>query len=470
MLMYTQTGDQDILKWIMNQLGCEEKYGRYIYDNTGHLVRLSLPSPPGEEPTRLPAEIGLLTHLQEFNMYATRLTYLPPEIGRLKNLQSLNLADNQLASLPPEIGQLPHLETLTLSNNQLTHLPVEIEHLKCLQTLDLTGNQLHNVPLALCACSSLRFLYVDRNDLLELPTEIGQLTNVCSLWVNDNHLTHLPPEIRDLVHLRSLSVGHNHLTTLPPEVGQLTSLLDLYCYGNQLASLPVEIKRLSQLAYLNLGRNPLVEFPAALTSFSNLLHVPLDKEQQQRFADETLQLTERTAQHQETESSGARHPRLVCDDEVFVLYSQFELKDLAESDAFQPDFQSGHEQWIQSGSATIVVISQTSDHVAQIRLEIWDKEPPYASGFWEERREVPFQSKTGEIALWSMAHDEPSEQSPLLIGPAGLKYTVRASRHCHPEIARAIGRYEREEERSDDEEDELFPRYMEHYLLQFWPA
>ena len=80
----------------------------------------------------VPAEVGRLTALREFNVSRNALTLLPAEIGQLASLESLELGYNELTSVPEEIGQLTSLEELHLNNNKLTSVPAEIGQLASL--------------------------------------------------------------------------------------------------------------------------------------------------------------------------------------------------------------------------------------------------------------------------------------------------------------------------------------------------
>ncbi len=91
----------------------------------------------------LPPEIGQLTALTSFILYANSLTALPPEIGQLTALTSLDVRANSLTALPPEIGQLAALTSLDVSFNKLTALP----SFAPTQFPDLDNLNAHNNPL-----------------------------------------------------------------------------------------------------------------------------------------------------------------------------------------------------------------------------------------------------------------------------------------------------------------------------------
>ncbi len=52
------------------------------------------------------------------------LQTLPAEIGQLVNLTEFNLSRNQLTAVPPEIGQLVNLTELGLRDNKDKHVVV----------------------------------------------------------------------------------------------------------------------------------------------------------------------------------------------------------------------------------------------------------------------------------------------------------------------------------------------------------
>ena len=54
--------------------------------------------------TRVPKEVGGLTHLLTLELSDNRLTTLPSSLGQLSRLQSLDLSNNGLSMLPPELG------------------------------------------------------------------------------------------------------------------------------------------------------------------------------------------------------------------------------------------------------------------------------------------------------------------------------------------------------------------------------
>lgn len=139
----------------------------------------------------IPAELGLLSNLEELFLYENDLTGpIPPELGNLANLSVLDLGNNNLTgSIPPVLGSLSNLEELLLHDN------------------NLTGS---------------------------IPPELGALFNLRMLILYDNNLTgSIPPELGALSNLRWLSLHTNNLTgSIPPEFVNLVNLWRLHLHNN----------------------------------------------------------------------------------------------------------------------------------------------------------------------------------------------------------------------------------------------
>ena len=260
--------------------------GRYECDKDGIIVGTF-----GNTISILPAEIGLLTQLEELQIVGNQLSSLPVEIAQLTNLQILYLDDNQLSSLPVKIAQLTNLQELSLYTNQLSSLPAEIGQLTNLQELYLKKNQLSSLPTEIGQLTNLQELGLSENQLSSLPTEIGQLTNLQKLGLSENQLSSLPTEIGQLTNLQSLGLSENQLSSLPTEIGQLTNLQELNLYKNQLSSLPTEIGQLTNLQDLRLSDNQLSSLPTEIGQLTNLQYLYLYYNQLSSLPVEIWQLT-----------------------------------------------------------------------------------------------------------------------------------------------------------------------------------
>ena len=188
--------------------------------------------------TELPAEIGLLTWLEELHIATNYLTSLPKEIGRLSNLRGIYAGGNRLMEVPAEIGQLKKLERLTLARNQLLSLPQSIGEMRSLRELNLAENALTHVPVEIGHLLELRRLDLAHNAISELPDSIGGLGNLIGLSLASNMLERLPETVGNLVNLRSLNLEDNQLTSLPDTIGALTNLAELALRKNDIEHLP----------------------------------------------------------------------------------------------------------------------------------------------------------------------------------------------------------------------------------------
>ncbi|MBD2603251.1 leucine-rich repeat domain-containing protein [Scytonema hofmannii FACHB-248] len=260
--------------------------GKYKYDQDGDIVGTI-----GNNLSVLPAEIGLLNHLEVLQVIDNNLTSLPQEFGQLTNLQSLDLSSNQLSSLPQEFGQLTNLQSLDLSFNQLSSLPQEFGQLTNLQSLNLYYNELSSLPQEFVQLTNLQSLNLSFNQLSSLPQEIVQLTNLQSLDFTRNQLSSLPQEIVQLTNLQSLDLSFNQLSSLPQEIVQLTNLQTLDFTRNQLSSLPQEIVQLTNLQTLDLRYNELSSLPPEIVQLTNLQTLDLRYNELSSLPPEIVQLT-----------------------------------------------------------------------------------------------------------------------------------------------------------------------------------
>ncbi len=88
----------------------------------------------------IPAQIGLLQHLEALALFNCGIESLPDEIANLKELSYLNLSKNKLTRLPSGIYDLPKLEELMLvQNTELRELSLELmaNRMKKLKSLNI---------------------------------------------------------------------------------------------------------------------------------------------------------------------------------------------------------------------------------------------------------------------------------------------------------------------------------------------
>lgn len=129
----------------------------------------------------IPAEIGYLTEVTDFDLNGNSLQGVLPQLmfRKMTKLQRLNLHMNDMfGAIPREIGLLKNLKELTLFGNFFFgRVPDEITNLKKLENLDLYANNLTG----------------------PVPSGIGKLKNLKEFYINDNEVAgRMPKEICDL--------------------------------------------------------------------------------------------------------------------------------------------------------------------------------------------------------------------------------------------------------------------------------
>jgi Leucine-rich repeat (LRR) protein len=251
----------------------------------------------------LPAELGLLTGLQDLRLQNNSLTgIIPPGYGAWASLEWLDLSSNRLtATLPSEIGQWVSIETLNIAQNQLQGtIPTQIGTIRRAIRLTLDNNNFVLIPTELGLLTDLQIMSAANNNLtMSIPSEIGLLTSLQFLSLQGNQLGGtLFTEIGNLINLRALSVASNSLRgAIPSELGELTMLRDrldlsnnqftgripgdlgrinnrlrrLFLQNNLLSGqVPSEIDGLTKLSLLRLESNQLTgEMPSEVCTVFN---------------------------------------------------------------------------------------------------------------------------------------------------------------------------------------------------------
>ena len=227
----------------------------------------------------IPAELGLLTSLQDLSLFKNGLTGpIPAELGSLTNLQDLGLSKNGLTGpIPVELASLTSLEELVLFENSLTGpIPAELGSLTRLRSLDLSGNGLTGlIPVELGGLTNLRELDLSGNNLTgSIPVELGSLANLRQLSLSNNNLRGpIPAKLGSLANLELLSLSVNDLAgVIPAKLGSLTNLRQLFLYDTNLrGGIPAELGSLVNLIYIDLALNNLTgPIPAELGALTKL--------------------------------------------------------------------------------------------------------------------------------------------------------------------------------------------------------
>ncbi|XP_040285222.1 leucine-rich repeat-containing protein 47 [Bufo bufo] len=209
----------------------------------------------------LPPALFSLTLLNYLEVSGcSELRELPADLGLLSHLQSLILCKNKLRSLPRNLEQLRGLKVLDVSGNELEELPAELCNLPELCTLNVSWNRLRELPPGLERCTKLAGLNLSRNLVTRLPAGLmsPQLTLLASITAADNQLQELGGEIGHLSGLKSLDLSNNQLTEIPPELADCTKLKEINFKGNKLKDKRLEkmvngCQTKSILEYLRVG-------------------------------------------------------------------------------------------------------------------------------------------------------------------------------------------------------------------------
>ena len=148
------------------------------------------------------------SHEKRLELSHLTLSSLPSSLGLMKHLEQFDVINVGLHSLPPEIGSLHKLKCLHLAGNDLTELPAELRNLKKLKRLFLNANKLAELPDWLGDLEMLQMLHVPHNQLTELPESLRRLMQLTDFDAHDNRIAELPLWLREM-NLRYLDVASN---------------------------------------------------------------------------------------------------------------------------------------------------------------------------------------------------------------------------------------------------------------------
>lgn len=147
--------------------------------------------------------------------------------------------------------------------------------------------------------------------------------------------------------------------------------------------------------------------------------------------------------------------RAALDDLATVEWGKFGLID---DDRVEP----GEPGWGALGSPETMLTSKNGavfrsagvSHMAPVRLESWDAEPPAPEGLWDTAWEgsIPLTSGVLRLAFVTMGVSDHT----IAVGPAGA-YRLRV--YCRGREAATVG----------GDRPDLDEGPYEHWVLQFWP-
>ena len=219
-------------------------------------VRINLPSNEEAKIKELPEGIGLMTWLEEVNLYGNKIEKLPESFFNLKNLKKLNLKGNRIAVLPDLFASLSELTYLNLGSIEFSVIPESIYSLKKLVHLDLSWNRnLAEISPLIGNLANLEELYLETNLIQELPKEFSNLTKLKKLTLNRNEFTAFPASLLNLSELEELFIGNRKMVAFPTNLSGLSNLKILDVEESELPTIPDSIGALKKLEHLNLKKN-----------------------------------------------------------------------------------------------------------------------------------------------------------------------------------------------------------------------
>lgn len=185
--------------------------GNYVWKTSGTYAKL----------TKIPAEVGNLTELQQFRVPNNNIAHISDSIRNCKNLQWFDVSGNLLESLPQINFRTVNLGWFKIYNNHLKVLPDSICNLLPYlsgDTLRLNDNLLTTIPSSISNLTSLVSLHLENNLLDSVPSSIGTLPALQWLQMDNNHITYLPKTLGHTSVWITVIASHNLLTTIPLEM------------------------------------------------------------------------------------------------------------------------------------------------------------------------------------------------------------------------------------------------------------
>ena len=202
--MLSQSDEAALVNELFNENLLDTMRSSVVYDEEGHVIKLSLFDGCAEEDGLLefPEDFHHLTYLRELYLYIVCQS-LPSGLCQLPELRALVLARPMpVEGFPPAFAQLRTLRYLGLGEMGWSEIPAVVWQLPQLRVLDLSENWLTSLPPEIGQLTGLHSLYLYNDRLTQLPAAIGQLTQLEELGLSPHHLHTLPEEI---VHLRWLA-------------------------------------------------------------------------------------------------------------------------------------------------------------------------------------------------------------------------------------------------------------------------
>jgi Leucine-rich repeat (LRR) protein len=236
-------------------------------------------------------EIGNLTALREFSLFACLNGNIPSSISNLTELQYLNIVNSSVyvapnlhkgnfkGELPADIGRLANLKYLSIANGMGGSIPQSIGNLSKLEILRITqdttnfgrGNLAGGIPVEIGNLGNLRVLNISNQKLSGvIPSVLNGLVELYDLDLSENQLMGNIPVV-NLPKLEYLNLSDNLFSGFEEGISSCPKLLRMDLHNNRLAGeLPWWIGGFSELKFLGLSDNQLSSIPETIGSLIQL--------------------------------------------------------------------------------------------------------------------------------------------------------------------------------------------------------
>jgi len=184
----------------------------------------------------LPANLGVLTHLQRFDVSGNSISGHIPSLSGLTNLSAIDVGDNRLSGPIPALRGLRALQYFFPYNNQLIGSIPAMTGLTNLNAFDVDTNELSGpIPPLMTGLVGLNDFEVNGNRLTGSIPSLTGLTILNIFNVGSNQLAGVIPPLVGLVNLQYFDVDANQLTGSIPVLTGLANLHDFHVGGNRLS-------------------------------------------------------------------------------------------------------------------------------------------------------------------------------------------------------------------------------------------
>ncbi|XP_044473228.1 receptor-like protein EIX2 [Mangifera indica] len=268
-----------LVSWTSDHGDCCTWSGIVCDNLTGHVLELSLRTPPRKEVVS-PAENDArqrsklhgkinpslldLKHLRSLDLsnHNFEEVEIPRFLGSMQNLRYLNLSLSSFQGMiPPQLGNLSHLQYLGLGGMLDVKSLWWLSRLSLLKHLELDGVDLSNSSYWLQVIHTLPSLVVLKLSYCNLhhfpPQPIASFSSLASLDQSENYFEgSIPDGLQNLTSIRHIDLSENEFnSSMPNWLYRLRNLEELFLSDNRLQGSMDGLGNLSSIKVLDLSQN-----------------------------------------------------------------------------------------------------------------------------------------------------------------------------------------------------------------------